>query len=270
MGEPYRNRFAHAPVIETRFVLQFLPLQGLRVGHFGLFWSECLGTASWQASRDGDLQAHLQESFGDIYLESLADPGVIDATPVRLAVRSTDGLKRVQFQADQLAFAFTRGPSHCPEYETVRDELAGLVQRLSAFTQRHGLPPVTPNLWSLTYVNVIPPGELWQSVGDWHQVFPMLFPRMEASIGGCPLSSFDGEWHFDMPEKQGRVHVRASKSASRRDRGVVLLVTVTARGAVDATNPDWLAGVEGGHDAAVKVFRSLASERAKQFWGEES
>ena len=265
-------------MIETRLGVQFAPLHGFRVGHFGLFWKECLGD-DWQPLPDTALQPHRAERFDTPELAPVSDLGDVDATPVRMALAADNGRKLVQFQPDQIAMSFSRGRTGCPTYEQVRGEFADLMRRTVTFADAHGLGPLAPDLWDVAYVNVVPggAGELWQTPADWHQVFPKLFPVGVESAGGCAFGTFDGAWYFNLPDQRGRAHVKASKAVARRpaagtvtnpDAQAVLLVVLTVRGAV-ADGVGWEEGLDYGHKVAGRVFHDLASPEARTHWGRQ-
>ena len=136
------------------------------------------------------------------------------------------------------------------------------------FAEAHELPALKPNLWEVTYTNVVPSGKLWQTPSDWHNVLPSLFVPGGPTPTGHPFATFNGEWLFEIPERRGRVRVRVQKSVANPTKEVVLLLIVTARGEIGGTGvPDWASGLILGHESAVRVFSGLVSPLAKKEWG---
>jgi uncharacterized protein (TIGR04255 family) len=256
-----------APVVETRMMVQFAPLNAFRSGHFGLLWTECFGREEWVIRPDADLQPHLVERFDSLFLNPPVEPANVDATPSRMVLASPDGQRLSQFQPDQLSMTFRRFSVDCPTYEQVREQFGQVIGKVERFAEDHKVGPFAPDLWELTYVNVIPQGDLWQTPADWSKVFPSLFPPSPPDVAGCQWTSFEGEWHLIIPPEFGRVHVRAAKSVANQSKQVVLLIVLTVRGPVGGSGAKtWEAGLDAAHATAVQVFYNLASQTAKDYW----
>jgi uncharacterized protein (TIGR04255 family) len=259
--------FDRAPVVETRMTVQFRPLDGFHAGHFGLLWDECLGRENWNALPDADLEPHRREGFDTPFLIPAKELTQVNATPARMVLASVDSQQLFQFQPDQATMTFRRHADDCPTYEQVRAHFGAVMSGVAQFATKYGLGELLPDLWGLTYVNAIPAGELWQTVADWSNIFPSLFPATPPNYGGCVWSSFDGEWHLVIPPTFGRVHVKVMKSVANRTKGVVLLMVLTVRGEVgDGGATSWEEGLNQAHDTAVKLFYELSSPSARAHW----
>jgi hypothetical protein len=79
--------------------------------------------------------------------------------------------------------------------------------------------------------------------------------------------SLSGAWHFEITPKRGRLHVEIRHG--RRtvpDDKEILIMTLTARGSLSPTDPGYDAGLNTGHEAIVKSFKALTTEKAHQIW----
>ena len=260
-------RFSRAPVVETRMTVQFQPLDGFRVGHFGLLWDECLGRENWVARSDADLEPHRQEQFDTPFLIPAKELTQVNATPVRMTLTSIDKQQLFHFQPDQATITFRRHADNCPTFEKVREQFGSVMSALAEFSSKYELGRLMPDLWSLTYVNAIPTGELWKTAADWHKIFPTLFSAVPPSHAGCEWSSFDGEWHLVIPPKFGRIHVKVMKSVANRTKDIALLMVLTASGEIgEGGVANWQQGLDLAHDTAVRAFYELSSPAARAYW----
>ena len=260
---------ARAPLVETRMGIQFRPLSGFRAGHFGLVWKECL--SDWQPLPDQDIQPHRTVEFDSRVLRPQNDLGAVDATPLRMVLGSPDEMRLFQFQPDQMHMTFRRVMPDCPKFESVRDDFLVTLAALQRMLKAQEVDPIAPNLWELVYVNVIPSGDLWHTPADWGNVFPALFPTGGAVAEGCDWTTFEGEWHFVIPDRFARATLKVSKAMSHSTEEIVLLAVLTLRGqlapAADGDGIEaWAAAINRAHAHAYRIFYSLASHTAREHW----
>jgi uncharacterized protein (TIGR04255 family) len=260
--------FDHPPVIETRIGVQFAPLIGLKSGHFGLFWEECLDLDGWRLLPDTPPSPKDVERFGSKQLRPPVDNEEEEFPPICMRVANEDNTRTVQFQANKLIYGWNREKGPRPSYSEVKVEFDALFGRLQGFAAKWALGKPEVNFWELTYVNKILPGNLWQTPSDWHRVLPGIFPPGGPSVDGHEWATFNGTWFFVIPPEIGRVRVRVQKALANQTGEIVLLLVIAARG---ETGPpgvaDWSVGVELGHRSATRVFYDLASPEARKVWG---
>jgi hypothetical protein len=139
-----------------------------------------------------------------------------------------------------------------------------------SFVAEAGLGSLLPNQWELTYVDSVPQGELWQTAADWHKVLPGLLAPL-AAVEGLHPENVGGAWAFEIAPRRGRLHVTVNRARSGKEGEVVLLVQTTARGPIGKGGEQELkAGLDLGHDAAVRAFLAFTSEQAKKHWGRKA
>lgn len=257
-----------SPVVETRMGIQFRPLNGFRAGHFGLLWKECL--PDWQALPDQEIQPHRAVEFDSLVLRPQVDLESIDATPLQMVLCSPDSMRLLQFQPDQMHMGFRRVMPDCPTFEAVRGDFLATLTAVQQVLATQKVDLISPNLWELVYVNVIPAGDLWHTPADWGKVFPALFPSGGVVAEGCDWATFDGEWHFVIPDQFARVTLKVSKALSHSTKQVVLLAVLTLRGQLaDGAEgvAAWVTAIDRAHAYAYRIFHSLASPDAREHWG---
>lgn len=264
---PHDLIFDDPPVIETRLSIQFDPLVNLRVGHFGLFWQDCVDSGEWEFLRDLSAQPREVEQFGTRRLnpDRIGSTSAVPSVCMNLTRR--DKLRSIQLQADRLTYGWNREGGERPSYSTVKTEFETLVGRFEAFAGARIQRSLVANLWHLTYVNAIRPGDLWRTPSDWHKVLPGIFPEDGPRSGKFPWTTFNGTWYFEIPPELGRVRVQVQKAVRDKSEEVFLLMVLRAQGEIGPGRVDsWSAGLDVGHEAVISLFETLSSEAAKREW----
>src|SRR5262249_22055122 len=144
-----------------------------------------------------------------------------------------------------------------PEYRTIRP---GFDQVLAEFREflieerpRHlqaGHWQFRPNQWEVIYVNHFPKGTVWNTLAESVGLF-RVGPLLQEAPGGTSLENFNGEWHYEIPPKRGRLHVRLQHGYLKSE---VFILSLTARGPIsDATGEalDLHQGLNLGHETVV-------------------
>lgn len=267
--------YKNPPVIETILGVQFDRLPGFRNAHLGAFW-KALGSEEWPTVSDAPPLQPQFEQFGESARWAKAGSQVTLA-PVqstRLQIKNRDGDRMIQIQNGRLHFNWLgEKKGDYPRYPMVREGFLRALQLFMDFLTEANAGEFHPNQWEVTYLNHIPRGTVWQTPADWGFFRPLgSLPTIERV--GC-TESFDGEWHFVIPERRGRLHVQwlhALKASGDHD-GEIIRLTLTARGPVQA-NADVvrriLVGVDLGRETIVRSFRNLMSDQANSYWGLEN
>jgi uncharacterized protein (TIGR04255 family) len=257
--------FDHPPVVETVFGVQFAPLAKLTNGHLGWFWKERLGS-EWTQAADAVVLPMQIETFGTpAWATPAVQLSVGPASPAaRLQVTNSEGDRMIQVQSSRFHYNWQKKEGNYPHYRVVRQEFDKHFETFRRFVSDKGLGEVVPNQWELSYIDFVPPGDLWRSPSDWQKVLPALF-----GTGQVPetlrAENVGAEWHFEIVPQRGRLHLNIN-FARIGDREPGILLQWTARGPVGAsTSLD--AGLELGHSATVEAFLRVTSEEAQRSWG---
>jgi uncharacterized protein (TIGR04255 family) len=264
-------RFERPPVIETVLGVQFAPLAALTNGHMGWFWKTRLGE-EWEKAVDAVPLQPEMEVFGGLPKWIL--PGlqfsVGTAAPAgRLQIVNRAGDRMIQLQSSRLHYNWQKRDGAYPSYRQMRGEFEDHFRRFREFVTAAELGEITPVQWELTYVDYVPPGELWETPAEWHRVLPGLLGARPQPTG-TRLETLAGEWHAEIEPRRGRLHINLNlgKPALPTNDPPGILLQTTARGAVnDAEGIDLAAGLDLGHEAVVRSFLELTSEAAQKAWG---
>jgi len=267
---PYMNRplpdYDNPPVVETVLGLQFEPLPRMSNAHLGAFWKSL--PPEWVAAEDAPSLEPQFENFTDAPNWGAFRFKLSSDLSSRVQLRNEANDRMVQIQNGRLHVNWLgHGGSEYPRYNLVRDGVIDAFNRFSEFAMGADLGEIRANQWEVTYVNRIEKGTVWETPNDWH-FFRLLSDYRE--LNSVRLESFGGEWHFEIVDRLGRLHVhfrhiRRADAASEE----AIVLTLTARGpAGQARNDtDWKEGLDLGHKAIVTSFRDLMSDAANEYWG---
>jgi len=267
-----RPDYDNPPVIETVLGAQFDRLRDFRNAHLGAFW-KALNTDEWPIVSDAPPLQPQFERFADsakwikgLQIQLTQDPGS------RLRIKNEAGDRMIQVQNGRVHFNWLGeegGPY--PRYPRVRDGFTRLLQQFLEFLTQEKLGGFRPNQWEVTYVNHIPKGTVWNTPNDWDFFRPLgSIPSISEVVEG---ESFNGEWHFVIPQQRGRLHVQwqhALKPVPEQEDQEFIRLTLTARGAVkqgENAAVTILNGLDLGREVIVRSFKSFMSDEANKYWG---
>jgi uncharacterized protein (TIGR04255 family) len=256
------------PVVEMVLGVQFNPLDLLTSAHLGAYW-KALGS-DWSNTSD----ATPIESQIELFSETgtwrqvgmqlrLKQPGI------RLRIKNRAGDRMLQLQNGRMHFNWLGESGKLyPHFDTVFAEFWNQYDRFRCFLAGESLGEFSPNQWEITYVNHIPRGTVWNTPADW-SFFQLLNNTPDVS-SMVRFESFAGEWHFEIPERRGRIHIKWTHGSKDKTGSQELIaLALTSRGPV--AGPDEAealkVGLHLGRATIVKTFRDLMSEDANTYWG---
>ena len=218
------------PVVEVAMGIQFAPLTALTTGHVGLFWAgvreqfpnvedraPILHWVETAALQGAEAQVRLLER------PELSRTWFIDSTGTRI----------IQVQRDRFLHNWRKvGTSDLyPRYETVRDNFMRYWGQFRHFLDGVGLHP-DPDQCEITYVNLVPKGEGWETTADLGELF--------RAFAWKPRSEFLPEPEqmrcsvmFPFPDGMGRLYVDLAPVRRPPDDALALRFSLTAHGRPD-------------------------------------
>ncbi|NQV25671.1 MAG: TIGR04255 family protein [Rhodopirellula sp.] len=262
-------RYDNPPVVETVVGVQFRPIPGFTNAHLGAFW-QALGQQGWPLVADMPQLPRQEERFSPegqwgrrIQLQLTQDPSA------RVQMRNSEGNRMVQLQNGRLHLNWLgKGGDKYPQYDRVRSDFQTCLNRLLQFVDDQGLGTVEPDQWEVTYVNHIPQSTVWNSPADWSFFKPLnAVPSVDGLI---EAESFSGEWHFVIPDKRGRLHIKWQHAIdAEQEPAEMIRLDLTARGPVKQSadlESSILNGIDLGHETIVGSFKVLMSDPANKEW----
>jgi len=256
--------FSRAPVVEVVCGVQFQQLP-LLTAHFGTFWERM--RSSYGKTLDQPPLPSVIESgpgmmppFGSISWSDLPELRrvffVDEARGRLLQVQPTRFHHNWQRRGTEDAY---------PRFPELRTEFLDLWRSFQAFLLDNGLEAPHVLQAEVTYINHIPAGELWSGAG-YENLFPWLNPR-NAAIAASP--ELELALHYELPECRGRLHVTIRTALRASDGARVVLMDLTARGALDTpgTDANLSAWLDSARSAIVRSFAELTGPEAHNHWG---
>ncbi|MEQ9588019.1 MAG: TIGR04255 family protein [Parvibaculaceae bacterium] len=271
MSKPLPS-YGKPPVVETVVGVQFTPIAGWTVAHFGLYWN---------AIRDSFPKFECRPAI-ESQVESFEPPSAPAGPRFRLTdaaassrglyLDSVDGQVLIQVQADRFLFNWRKGESEAdyPRYtEYVQPEFEKHFLGFRDFLTSEGLEPPSVKQCDVTYLNHIPQGHGWDTDADWHEVFTfMKYDHFEF----LPVPA-DGRFNlnFTLPEKKGRLRVSAHRAVRPHDGAQIVVLDLTARGKPSGNEVADIREFQSQcREWIVRGFTELTSERLHELWQRES
>jgi len=276
MSAPALPTFIRPPVVETVLGVQFNRIAGFSNAHLGAFWkhlrqrrNEAGAESDWNVAEDAP---PIQPAFERFEVPASGFPEQLilrsrQDVSSRMQLRNADGDAMVQIQNGRLHYNWisTAGGDY-RRYSRVRPSFDRIYTEFQQFLKQEHLAAADPNQWEVTYVNHIPRGTVWAVPGDWAGLFAGL-PGVWRAPEHVRLESLGGQWHFEIPEQKGRLHIELRHARTAGSAAEELLrLTLTARGPVDSAT-GLAEGLDLGRIAIVTTFRDVTSRKAHNYWG---
>ena len=265
------RRFSKAPVIETVLSIQFNPIKGFSIVHFGLYWDRI--RRDFPNLETKQPVAHIVENFGQMGTEqSLFSQGEIKPEQlVRCWFLEENRSSFIQLQPDRLIvnWQVVEAGDVYPRYTQLRAKLHNEWRRFTEFLRDEKLEAPRVDQCEVTYVNHIEYHDGWDSYDDLNKVI-------------SPWSGKTSEGFLKAPEKiglnvqylidgnRGRLYISLQPVIRRRDNKEVLQLNLTARGAPSSSQTEdvfqWL---DLGRKWIVNGFTDFVTLEMHKRWGRE-
>lgn len=247
--------FEAPPINEVAMGVTFAPIQGLRLSHFGLFWS------SVRSEYGKTEEAVPLGSFEDLAMSMSGGP-----LP-RIWLIHNDEQYLIQLQPNIFYFNWRRKgeDQSYPRYYTIKPLFYDNLKRYFEFLTQEQLPlPEVVNC-NLTYVNIIPEGQN----GDARKGLNGLFPDMNwrhATDRFLPMpKALNWQTTFDMADDVGELTAKVQNAKRVSDGLPVIRFEINVRSSgtelpLDETE-HWF---DLAHQAIVTSFVDLTSVEAQR------
>lgn len=262
------GQLQNAPVVEVALGVQFVTLPGMKSGHYGRFWSDHLDPVEWAETNDAPPVPEQFELFHTrlVWGQPEVKLMLTDMGAPRCMFRTADAERVIQIQPDRFLYNWQRQARGYPSYDDVRAGFDQYFARFQQFVRDRRLGELLLNQWEVIYINRIPPGPLWGRPADWHRVLHGLIAPSPAPY---TLEGVNGEWHYELPDRKGRIHLAVRQGLPGKPTGEPPIMTqTTVRGPIgDSGAADWQSGFDLGHSAANQLFKAVMSPEALEMWG---
>ena len=252
-------------VIEVVCGVQFEPLTAFQATAFGLFWNRVRG--EYPKTEEVALLNTPIERIGEPAPSESPRPEVLSIPPLpRMFFVDDTGNWLIQVQRERFLHNWRRVQADdvYPRYPTVFEKFWNAWTRFADCCAAEHVGPPDINQLEITYINHIPAGAVWKTIGQLGKVFPDI--RWRADRGFLPEpESLAWRSSFVLPERQGRLHVSVKHAIRRDDNQHVLLCDLTARGMPKGKdNPAIEKWFALGREWIVRGFADLTDEEVQE------
>lgn len=259
--------FDNPPVVETVLGIEFAPLKGWGIPHFGLFWQETreeYPRFDVQAPLVSQIEKFDKEpmSGASVRLQMLTDP------PVRCWFYDRSETRLLQVQNDRFIHNWrkTREADAYPRYESIRAIFQREWTRFCDFLRSQNLGKPDVRQCEVTYVNHLEGGEGWETAAD----LPGVIAGWSGNTSDRFLPSPEAlglNVNYRMPNEQGRLRVELQSAVRHADVKNILRLTLTARGRPSSSETrDVLSWMDFGREWVVRGFADFTHTRMHEMW----
>jgi uncharacterized protein (TIGR04255 family) len=263
--------FAQPPVDETALSLQFAPIPGFSIQHFGLYWARV--RAEYPRVEIQQPITNVTEQFGPgARLGQQVGFAFLELPEIRCWYLDQSGNRLIQVQRDRFVHNWRKitGTEDYPRYPSLRASLVKEWKGFCEFLRDEKLELPKVNQCDVTYVNNIEYDKGWSGYGELDKVIAALAtPKPKNRFLPDP-ERVNMQVIYRLADDAGRLYVSFVPVIRRRDGKEVLQMTLIARG--EPKSPDtedvfsWL---DLGRKWVVRGFADFTTEKMHEIWGKQ-
>jgi uncharacterized protein (TIGR04255 family) len=263
--------FERPPLNEVALSIQFEPLSGFGLPHFGLFWSRVRDR--YPRNEDKTPLAHIVEASAPKPQKGLSAITVQEEfPPPRCWLLDQSGNSLIQLQRDRFVRNWRQidGSEVYPRYSTLSKLFFQEWEHFVAFACSESLGHPKINQCEVTYVYHLEPGIGWRDFSNLDGLFSFVVPRKIDSILDGP-DLFGWNARYKLPGGYGAGHVKVDTVFRGRDLKLILAMNLVARGApTGTTETDVSAWFNVAHEWIVRTFDELTNDSMHKVWGKKT
>jgi len=263
-----RVDFDAPPVVETMLGVQFQPVRGLTLTHFGRFWSTIRNQYPTQEVKPP--LPSVIEDFANPPQPSAVGIALTAEPDARFWFIDQTSTQLIQVQRERFIRNWRKGMppnDRYPRYDELRPKFEQDWRTFLDFLRGERLDTPEVNQCEVTYINHIELGRGWQALGELHKIIPIVSETGRRFLPSPELHSLNIS--YVMPNHSGRLHVSAQPAIRRQDAKVGMQLTLTARGKPTSSDiNDIIAWFNLGHDWIVQGFVDMTTREMRNIWGQ--
>lgn len=263
--------FLRPPVDEVALSIQFPPIAGFSVAHFGLYWNEI---------RRDFPRYEVRPPISNVIENVGAHRGIsrqlgielITAPEIRSWYLDQSGNRLLQVQLDRFVHNWRKitGEETYPRYPRIREYLGMEWGRFCDFLKAENLDQPKVNQCEVHYVNHIEYDKGWSGYGEIDKVIATLVNRKSKDNFLPAPENMGMQVTYRLADDAGRLHVSVAPVIRTRDGKEVLQMSLTARGAPKSSgNDDILAWLDLGRMWVVRGFADFTTDLMHENWGKQ-
>lgn len=252
--------FENPPVTETVLGVEFQPLSGWLIPHFGLFW-ERIREEYPHVQVVPPLGPSTEEGEEGVFVS-------VEAPPVRCWFLEPAKNRLIQVQHDRFIHnwrKFAEGEVEYPRYEAaIRPRFSREWQRFLAFLGEFGIESPQVARCEVSYINQLERGREWQEHQDIAEAIRTL--NRDSSFLSAPVTT-RAQWTYKMPEGKGRLQVSLLPAIRHRDAKEIYQLSLIAKGPpASSESEDILGWFDLGREWIVRGFADLTTSKMHKLW----
>ncbi len=260
--------FDKPPVYETVLGLQFSPLKGFLIPHFGLYWGK-IREEYQQQELHPPLGPTIEQFGADLRKETRLRVELLHAPEVRCWFVGVDGTKLLQVQRDYFLQNWRKiqDTDVYPHYDVLKPQFFKEWRRFCDFLEEEKIEQPVINQCEVTYINHIDIGQERSSYSELSNLLASWSGQGSGRFLPEP-ESINVNGRYLLPEKKGRLHISLQPAIRRRDAKEILRLNLTARGKPESSNWDHISEwLDLGHEWIVRGFTDITTREMHELWG---
>jgi len=262
--------FLKPPVDEVALSIQFSPIPGFNIQHYGVYWQNI--RTEYPRFEVQQPIPNVTEQFGQGFFGRHLGLALLALPEVRGWCLDQTGNRLIQIQRDRFVYNWRKvsGTETYPRYPEIRRVLEKEWSRFCGFLRDEKLEAPKVNQCEVLYVNNIEYEKGWSGYGELDKVVATLAtPRSKTRFLPIP-ERVNMEVVYRLEEDAGRLYVLFNPVIRGRDAKEVLQMSLTARGAPKSSSEsDIFAWLDLGRKWVVRGFADFTAEEMHQIWGKQ-
>ncbi len=250
-------KFENPPIDEIVCGISFDSIKELKSGHFGILW---------QKFRPDFPKIEDQNLINPIPIEIVEN---LDKLPLpRVWFIHKDENEIIQIQRNRFLHNWRkrRVNDEYPGYERVVENFEIYLSRFQEFLVEENLGNIVPQQYELTYIDLIPKGQGWESPGNLEKIFPNLLSLTKQGILLSNVRSVGWQIILDLPKGLGEIviSIRNAQRDSNKQEFIHMEFNAMSNRAYQPT----LSWFGDAHNTIMNLFCNLISDEIQEeFWG---
>jgi uncharacterized protein (TIGR04255 family) len=246
--------FNNPPIVEKLMGIQFQPIQGWSIPHFGLFWQE------------------IREDFPRFLIKPPLTRGQSELSVddlIRCWFYQEPEAKLIQVQKDCFFYNWQKPTAYAeyPHYEKIKPKFIKMWEKFCDFLAKENLGIPVIEGCEITYIDHLEKGREWKSLSD-----------LSSVINGW--SGFSGELlhtepdtitlqiSYSLPDIEGNLSILLQPAFRSEDSKEIFQLQITVVGKPSSQNlEDILLWFDIARDYVVKGFLDFTNKKMHELWG---
>lgn len=249
-------KYENPPIDEIVCGIRFDSIKKLRFGHFGILWQKFV--SDFPEIEDHNL-------ISPVPREDLENPNKPPLPRVWFIHKNENELIQVQRNRFLHNWRKRRPNDEYPGYEKVVENFERYLSHFQAFLAEENLENLVAREYELTYIDLIPRGQGWESSGDLAKVFPNLLSLTRPSILLNDVKSINWQTILGLPNDLGQLVITIRNAQRISDNQQLLQIEFKALS--NRPYQPMRAWFETAHNTITKLFSNLISDEIQEkFW----